>query len=270
MGHLTLIAEEANKFQKDVQTFGTTPRDEQTRQLMKEEAESNTVFYLKTSVFIFTDLYTRLFETDRFIEWNGFLETKLKEVNSMYNKVLGNPNEIPLGNDQISVTPEQVAAATAEVAEDPALSSAPMNRNVIILDNGDSEDFRRSIDEDEIEEDEEPLDPSSGEISAYELDGGDLRPMKHHESEEPTDPLSEADLQDPLGNQANELLQQQFEQQQLTEAQEQGQVDSQEHAMSEQQQEQLQQRQRDQQEEAAEVGELIDSDEGDIKRGRKK
>ncbi|GME90775.1 unnamed protein product [[Candida] boidinii] len=126
MGHLTLVAEEIHKFQNYVENFGLT-REDQTLDVLEEQDDSINPYYLKSSLFIYTTLYKELygdFENNRFRNWNYFLDNQLKEINIMYNKVLGAPNELDEMNDNSTLDLDR-------------------SNGVIILDNGDNEEFRR-------------------------------------------------------------------------------------------------------------------------------
>ncbi|KAG7878209.1 hypothetical protein KL905_003951 [Ogataea polymorpha] len=155
MGHLTLIAEEIHKFQNYVENFGMT-REDQTFDVLKDDNDVTNPYYLKSSFYIFNSLFDKLFESTQFNGWIEFINTQLKEINAMYNKVLGNPAELSdsvIGEDEEDV------------------SSTPMtsDRSVILLDNGDSEEFRNEL---EVIEGEE-----------QDVDGGDLRPMTDEEGD---------------------------------------------------------------------------------------
>lgn len=163
MGHLTLIAEEVHKFQNYVENFGMA-RDDQTFTLLKEESDSSSVFYLKSSFFVFNTLYERIFESGRFDDWNAFVNTTLKELNSMYNKVLGNPNDLGPGEVGSADASDSGDAGSSSGDSDSAISTGagpspgsvvsedgipisppPVNENAIILDNGDSDEFRSGV-----------------------------------------------------------------------------------------------------------------------------
>ncbi|OUM53814.1 hypothetical protein BVG19_g3135 [[Candida] boidinii] len=125
MGHLTLVAEEIHKFQNYVENFGLT-REDQTLDVLEEQDDSINPYYLKSSLFIYTTLYKELygdFENNRFRNWNYFLDNQLKEINIMYNKVLGAPNELEEMNDNSTLDLDR-------------------SNGVILLDNGDNENFR--------------------------------------------------------------------------------------------------------------------------------
>ncbi|VEU23795.1 DEKNAAC104901 [Brettanomyces naardenensis] len=197
MGHLTLIAEEVHKFQNYVENFGMA-RDDQTFSLLKEESDSSSVFYLKSSFYVFNTLFERIFESGEFDNWNRFVNTTLKELNSMYNKVLGNPNEI--GNSEENGSNSGDSGVVMNEDGIP-ISPSPINENAIILDNGDSEEFRKGVqvidgeeqnderredhEKDKYEEDEEGEEGEDEEDEEEDdddkeedLGGGDLRPMR--------------------------------------------------------------------------------------------
>ncbi|ODV86027.1 hypothetical protein CANARDRAFT_233225 [[Candida] arabinofermentans NRRL YB-2248] len=175
MGHLTLIAEEIHKFQTYVENFGST-RTDQTFEILEDENDLSCSYYSKTSYFIFNSLYDKLFESENFAKWGVFVNGKLKEINEMHNKVLGNPNEL----------------SDADIKEEgDDLKSQPMVKNkndVIVLDNGDSEEFHRSNegeDEDDLQvieggdpEEEEEVGLGVEDEDDNYYDGGDLIPMK--------------------------------------------------------------------------------------------
>lgn len=188
MGHLTLIAEEVHKFQNYVENFGMA-RDDQTFSLLKEESDSSLPFYLKSSFFVFNTLYERLFESGKFDKWNEFVNTELKELNSMYNKVLGNPNDIGPGED-----PEDNDVMISE--DGIPISQPPVNKDAIILDNGDSEEFRQGVEVLEGEEvggndeDDNNDNDNDEDSSDEEFGGGGLRPVKcsrNNNDNEPND-----------------------------------------------------------------------------------
>jgi len=165
MGHLTLIAEEVHKFQNYVENFGIA-RDDQTFTLLKEESDSSSIFYRKSSFYVFNTLYEQIFESGRFDDWNNFVATTLKDLNSMYNKVLGNPSDLAAGDTSID------APAISE--DGIPISSPPTNEDAIILDNGDSEEFRRPvpvINEEAEGDDEENEQPDNPEPVAGEKSG---------------------------------------------------------------------------------------------------
>lgn len=64
MGHLTLIAEEIHKFQSYVENFGATKK-ENAFGLHRAEHDDVRPFYLKSSYYIFNDLYETIFEGSR-------------------------------------------------------------------------------------------------------------------------------------------------------------------------------------------------------------
>lgn len=174
MGHLTLIAEEIHKFQSYVENFGLT-KNENAFGLHKEAEDDIRPFYLKSSYFIFNELYESIFEhKGDFQPWLDFVNSELREISSMYNKVLGNPNEIEaeMTNQEDSHNFEKhdnqleesstVARVNSEENENTHLGlsseqvmanldiqDTPKARNAIILDNGDSDEFRESIGDDE-------------------------------------------------------------------------------------------------------------------------
>ncbi|ODQ46733.1 hypothetical protein PICMEDRAFT_22395, partial [Pichia membranifaciens NRRL Y-2026] len=142
MGHLTLIAEEIHKFQSYVENFGLT-KNENAFGLHKEAEDDIRPFYLKSSYFIFNELYESIFEhKGDFQPWLDFVNSELREISSMYNKVLGNPNEIEaeMTNQEDSHNFEK---------HDNQLEESSTARNAIILDNGDSDEFRENIGDDE-------------------------------------------------------------------------------------------------------------------------
>ena len=160
MGHLTLIAEEIHKFQSYVENFGAT-KNENAFGLHKEIEDNIRPFYLKSSYFIFNELYECIFENKgNFQPWLNFVNNELREISSMYNKVLGNPNEIEDTNVENDVTENEnenegevlenndennlhLGLSSKEVMENIKLDEPPKASNAIILDNGDSEEFRR-------------------------------------------------------------------------------------------------------------------------------
>lgn len=161
MGHLTLIAEEIHKFQSYVENFGAT-KNENAFGLHKEEEDAIRPFYLKSSYFIFNELYESIFENKgNFKQWLDFVNSDLREISSMYNKVLGNPNEIDEGQNTFeqekNMLPESGVDNFSEplhlgLSNEQALANmniqdAPKAQGAIILDNGDSEEFRKGIDQ---------------------------------------------------------------------------------------------------------------------------
>ncbi|KAH3667485.1 hypothetical protein OGAPHI_003134 [Ogataea philodendri] len=157
MGHLTLIAEEIHKFQNYVENFGMT-REDQTFEVLKDDNDVSNPYYLKSSFYIFNSLFDKLFESTQFNKWIEFINSRLKEINSMYNKVLGNPAEL---SDSL----------VADDDEEDEIGSTPMvsDRNVILLDDGNNDEFRQEL---EVIEGEE-----------QDVDGGDLRPMRDDEGD---------------------------------------------------------------------------------------
>ncbi|KAG0672772.1 hypothetical protein C6P42_003151, partial [Pichia californica] len=184
MGHLTLIAEEIHKFQSYVENFGLT-KNENAFGLHKEIEDDIRPFYLKSSYFIFNELYESIFENKGdFKPWLDFVNSELREISSMYNKVLGNPNEIEpdlenqddinnienhetqlnessilLNNDQSidddveeeeeeeDVSNPHLGLNTKQVLAKMNIQETPKAQGAIILDNGDSEEFREGKEE---------------------------------------------------------------------------------------------------------------------------
>lgn len=171
MGHLTLIAEEIHKFQSYVENFGLT-KNENAFGLHKEAEDDIRPFYLKSSYFIFNELYESIFEhKGDFQPWLDFVNTELREISSMYNKVLGNPNEIEadmtnqddpndIENHENQVVEKSALIAHDNSDEDDAahlglssdqvlanmnIQETPKAQGAIILDNGDSDEFRESV-----------------------------------------------------------------------------------------------------------------------------
>ncbi|AOA60478.1 Sit4p protein phosphatase associating protein [Komagataella phaffii CBS 7435] len=179
MGHLVLVAQEVVKFQSIIENFGIHKEQLKTRKLEgeeiadetdddegetedTEEEEQNTEngntydtvitnseqfssikgdlpdIYKISSTKIYTRLYKQLctsFGEGRFQKWTDFINNELSVVREQYNQVLGGVNEGEVEIDEV-----------------------PRNPNAIVLDNGDSEEFRKPFDEQESEtetEDEE-------------------------------------------------------------------------------------------------------------------
>lgn len=139
MGHLTLIAEEIHKFQSYVENFGVT-KNENAFGLRREEEDDIRPFYLKSSYYIFNELYESIFENKGdFKPWLEFVNVELREISSMYNKVLGNPNEV---NDE-AVDDGQLGLSSEQVISNMDIQEPPKAEGAIILDNGDNEEFRK-------------------------------------------------------------------------------------------------------------------------------
>jgi hypothetical protein len=192
MGHLTLIAEEIHKFQSYVENFGVT-KNENAFGLHREAEDDIRPFYLKSSFYIFNELYESIFENKgNFKPWLDFVNFELREISAMYNKVLGNPNDIDNELEQQSLAHSQSQSPTQsqssssisdqdeyvdsegeqgqiiesgenlhlglsseQVLEHMKIQSPPKAANAIILDNGDSEEFRKSFEGEEEEEDDD-------------------------------------------------------------------------------------------------------------------
>lgn len=142
MGHLTLIAEEIHKFQSYVENFGAT-KNENAFGLHKEVEDNIRPFYLKSSYFIFNELYESIFENKgNFDCWLEFVNNELREISSMYNKVLGNPNEIEPETEP-ELEQDQAGLTHSQVLEMMDIQETPKAEGAIILDNGDSKEFRQ-------------------------------------------------------------------------------------------------------------------------------
>jgi hypothetical protein len=200
MGHLTLIAEEIHKFQSYVENFGVT-KNENAFGLHREAEDDIRRFYLKSSFYIFNELYESIFENKgNFKPWLDFVNFELREISAMYNKVLGNPNDIDNELEQQSLAHSQSQSPTQsqssssisdqdeyvdsegeqgqiiesgenlhlglsseQVLEHMKIQSPPKAANAIILDNGDSEEFRKGFEGEEEEEEEDDDDEENEE-----------------------------------------------------------------------------------------------------------
>lgn len=207
MGHLTLIAEEIHKFQNYVENFGLT-KSENAFGLKREENDSESAVWWKSSYFVFEELWETIFnggneftiqdlnviESDAKLKqkydfqlWLNFVETDLKEISSMYNKVLGNPNELESEQEAISshnlsddnsstksqnyfdpsdisdgdeeeegdedgneteVNDGHLGLSRNDVLKNMPLEPQPRVEGAIILDNGDDENFRNGVNKD--------------------------------------------------------------------------------------------------------------------------
>ncbi|CDK29311.1 unnamed protein product [Kuraishia capsulata CBS 1993] len=223
MGHLILIAEEIVKFQNILESIHLNQEEtEETAHTVSTAKASDSLgaVYLRTSKSIFDELYEDLFgeitesgETTpapRFSEWSDFINTQLIQIRDMYNQVLG------------GINPEDSASSIGDQN-----IQLDKEHGVILLDNGDSEEFAVGLNNEEAIEDDYdiPIEPlgdqdsdsdengsfdegSLEEIDAQGIDdspsltfedeslGESLRPMSRYSDDDDDDDLNDDDDDD--------------------------------------------------------------------------